>query len=429
MLSDPSFGGSGGTVLLHTTDWVTPGGRFASGGELLGLAEQADGALVAAGFMETQLAVARFTSDGVLDPSFGGKGVVTLHVGPPGAGAVASAVAVQSDGKIVVAGRTRFDCDLDDPSCARIRQAVVARFDADGSLDPSFGTGGILLLDAGEAYTEIAQGGLALEPSGRIVVGGNTESPDGPRYTFVARLTAAGALDVDFGHGGVTLIDTGHGSSAPGARFGGLARTATGGLAVTATDPGADGKTVVARLADSGGHPGVIGLAATELRVGEGSDARFVVRRTGGTQGTISVEYATTYATWADYADFRAEFGTLTWPDGDDDGRTIAIPVTMDLLVEDNEWFGLQLSNVGGGAALATTDGTVWITDVNRNAGELQFLAADLTVSEGPFAVLDRHANRWQHGRRRRAVRDGERVGRRGWDFDRLERHVALGQR
>ncbi len=393
---DPSFGGSGGTVLLHTTDWVVPETKFASGGELLGLAEQADGALVAAGFMETQLAVARFSADGVLDPTFGAQGVVTLQVGPHGAVAVASAVAVQSDGKIVVAGRTRFDCDLDDPSCKRVRQAVVARFDADGSLDPSLGTGGILLLDAGEAYTEIAQGGLALEPSGRIVVGGNTESPDGPRYTFVARLTAAGALDVDFGHGGVTLIDTGHGSSAPGARFGGLARTATGGLAVTATDPGADGTTVVARLADSGGHPGVIGLAATQLRAGEGSDARFVVRRTGGTQGTISAEYATTYATdpWdpgsvaADYADFRAESGTLTWPDGDDTERTIAIPVTMDLLVEDNEWFGLQLSNVGGGATLAATDGAVWITDVNRNAGELQFVAAEMTVSEGAFAML-----------------------------------------
>jgi uncharacterized delta-60 repeat protein len=396
---DPSFGGSG-TVLLHTTDWVTPESKFASGGELLGLTEQPDGALVAAGFMETQLAVARFSADGVLDRTFGAKGVVTLHVGPPGAAAIASAVAMQGDGKIVAAGRTRFDCDLDDPSCERVRQAVVARFDADGRLDPSFGTGGILLLDAGEAYTEIAQGGLALEASGRIVVGGNTESPDGPRYTFVARLTAAGALDVDFGHGGVTLIDTGHGSSAPGARFGGLARTATGGLAVTATDPGADGKTVVARLADSGGHPGVIGLAATELTVGEGSDARFVVHRTGGAQGTVSVQYAT-YASsrgaWdygppsediADSADFRAESGTLTWSDGDATERTIAIPLTMDMVIEDNESFGFALSDVGGGAALAATDGTVWITDVNRNAGELQFAAAEMTVSERSFAML-----------------------------------------
>ena len=392
---DPSFGGSGGTVLLHTTDWVTPVSNSPAGGELLGLTAQADGALVAAGFMETQLAVARFSADGVLDRTFGAQGVVTLQVGPAGAAAIASAVAVQSDGKIVVAGRTRFDCDLDDPSCKRVRQGVVARFDADGSLDASFGIGGMVLLDAGEAYTEITQGGLALDPSGRIVVGGNTEAPDGPHYAFVARLTAAGALDGGFGNAGVTLIDTGHGSSASGALFGGLARTAAGGFLVTATDPGDDGKTVVAQLADSGGHPGVIGLAKTELTADEGSDARFVVRRTGGTQGTVSVDYAT-YAPdpqgdpgpAADAADFQAESGTLTWPDGDGTERTIAIPVTMDLVVEDKEWFGLQLSNVGGGAALAATDGTVWITDVNRNAGELQFLAPDLAVSEGNIAVL-----------------------------------------
>ncbi len=401
---DPSFGGSGGTVLLHTTDWVTPGGKFAGGkfalgGELLGLAEQADGALVAAGFMETQLAVARFSADGVLDPTFGGKGVVTLQVGPAGAAAIASAVAVQSDGKIVVAGRTRFDCDLDDPSCKRVRRGVVARFNADGALDASFGTGGVALLDAGEPYTEITQGGLALEPSGRIVVGGNAESPDGPHYVFVARLTSAGALDVDFGNAGVTLVDTGYGYSSPGGGFGGLARTATGALTVAATDPSNDATTVVAQLADSGGHPGVIGLSKAWLNVGEGSDAHFVVRRTGGTQGTVSVSYATYLLdpslVWedgtiaADAADFQAESGTLTWPDGDATERTIAIPLTMDMVVEPNESFGFELSNVSGGAALATTEGGVSIVDVNANAGELQFAADVATAPEGAFAVLN----------------------------------------
>jgi uncharacterized delta-60 repeat protein len=396
---DPSFGGSGGTVLLHATDWVTPVSNSPAGGELLGLAEQADGALVAAGFMDTQLAVAQFSADGVLDPTFGAKGVVTLQVGPAGAAAIASAVAVQSDGKIVVAGRTRFDCDLDDPSCKQVRQAVVARFEADGSLDAGFGTGGIVLLDAGEPYTEITQHGLALEPSGRIVVGGDTESADGPHYAFVARLTAAGVLDIDFGNGGVALIDSGHDSVAPAGGFGGLVRTATGALAVAATNPTYDGTTVVAKLTDSGGHPGVIGLTKTGLDVGEGSDARFVVRRTGGTQGAVSVDYRTYLVDpslqWedgtiaADAADFRAESGTLTWADGDATERTIAIPLTMDVVIEPNESFGFELSNVSGGAALSTADGYVLIVDVNANAGELQFAADVVTAPEGAFAVLN----------------------------------------
>lgn len=92
------------------------------------------------------------------------------------------ALAVQSDGKIVVAGVAS--------TTPASRDAIVVRLLDDGTFDPAFGTGGVAFVDAGGDDSGIC---LTLDRSGRVVVGGATGSQG-----LVARLTSAGVLDTTF---------------------------------------------------------------------------------------------------------------------------------------------------------------------------------------------------------------------------------------
>jgi uncharacterized delta-60 repeat protein len=182
---DGSFG-DGGAKLIDFA-----GGRnFAEA-----LALQADGKIVVAGDaadatrQDEDFALARLTSDGQLDPSFGADGHVRTDF--PGGSAGASAVVVQPDGKIVAVGRagTGFN-RLCSPSCSY----ALARYNPDGSLDPSFGGGG--LVTQGFATPSYAQA-VVVQPDGKIVAVGSAR---------VVRFTRQGALDSAFGSGG--SIDT-----------------------------------------------------------------------------------------------------------------------------------------------------------------------------------------------------------------------------
>lgn len=117
---DLTFGGTGKVTTAIGSN---------SGGNCVKI--QNDGKIVVVGYSETMIAVARYKSDGSLDESFGGTGTITT---PVRSGAEAKSVAIQSDGKIVVAGRTEYPRDF-----------VVARYNADGSLDTSFGGIGIVI--------------------------------------------------------------------------------------------------------------------------------------------------------------------------------------------------------------------------------------------------------------------------------------------
>lgn len=163
------------------------------------MAVQADGRIVVAGSSRDAdsarygIVVLRFNADGTPDASFGAaapgslrNGVVSLDVG--GAQAFARAVAVQADGRIVVAG-TRLD---DDGSS----HVVVRRLNADGTPDPSFRAGGP---GAAAGTVRLAVGGgrdvaraAVLQPDGRLLVAGEHEEP-GTRDIFVARLLTSPA--------------------------------------------------------------------------------------------------------------------------------------------------------------------------------------------------------------------------------------------
>jgi uncharacterized delta-60 repeat protein len=162
------------------------------------LAVPPDGNIIAAGTdssngSATLFALIRYTPDGTLDPSFGSSGIVTTPIGDY---AEARAVAIQPDGKIVVAGSSRAPGDL-------AYHFAVVRYNADGSLDPSFGAGGIVTTAIN--VEDIAYA-LALQPDGKIVVAGS--SYNGSQQVFaVVRYEHDGSPDAGFGSGGSVTTD------------------------------------------------------------------------------------------------------------------------------------------------------------------------------------------------------------------------------
>ena len=152
------------------------------------MAVQSDGRIVVVGYSGNDIALARYHGDGSLDASFGSGGKVTTAA--PGLTTTgASAVALQPDGKIVVAGN-------------RGRNAVVARYTRSGSLDASFGGGGQVVTDLGSTLDTFRA--IALRRDGSIVVAGYSGSGSGFQFALV-QYTAGGDLDDSFGNGGKVL--------------------------------------------------------------------------------------------------------------------------------------------------------------------------------------------------------------------------------
>jgi uncharacterized delta-60 repeat protein len=157
-----------------------------------------DGGIVAVGrtdaasFTNTDFGVVRYLPDGAPNPGFGSGGVVTTDV--LGGGDQANAVAVQPDGKIVVAGfATRSGIDGD---------VALVRYDADGTPDDTFGTHGVVTTDLGTRSDDARA--VVVQPDGRIVVAGTADED-----IALARYTSAGQLDGSFGTGGTTVTDLG----------------------------------------------------------------------------------------------------------------------------------------------------------------------------------------------------------------------------
>ncbi len=162
------------------------------GGDRSAMALQADGKIVMVGGTFTDFILARFNADGSLDSGFGVGGKVTTDM-VSGEGEEALGVAIQSDGRIVVVGTTGT------PGPGGPVNFALARYNANGSLDASFGTGGKVSSGViGRAFA------VAIQPDGRIVVAG-----DEPTIGDVAlaRYNANGSLDASFGSGGQLTTD------------------------------------------------------------------------------------------------------------------------------------------------------------------------------------------------------------------------------
>jgi uncharacterized delta-60 repeat protein len=213
---DPTFG-NGGLVM---TDFG-PGDDFARD-----VALQPDGKIIVAGAGTPtggyDFTLARYNSDGSPDMSFGAGGIVTTDFRTFD---LVYALALQPDGKIVVAGNSWFDTD----------DFAVARYNSDGSLDVSFGPGGIVTTDLGD--NEYANA-VAIQPDGRILLAGTSLHGMLPAQTSqfaLIRYTSDGSLDTTFDADGIVITDFGS--------------SLDGGNAVTLLP---DGKILVAGFGSNG---------------------------------------------------------------------------------------------------------------------------------------------------------------------------------
>jgi uncharacterized delta-60 repeat protein len=188
---DKSFG-SGGTVLTQI-----PGGD----GQAYSIAVQTDGKIVIGGIASSGtafgLSLARYDASGSPDSSFGNNGL--LIVGGNSLGEAVD-VLMQPDGKIVAVGSVNFSNSKD---------FAVLRFNPDGSPDAGFGTGGKVLT----AVSDVSDAALAgaLQPDGKIVVAGYSHNyATGSNFkAALVRYNSNGALDTTFGTGGIVSAPAG----------------------------------------------------------------------------------------------------------------------------------------------------------------------------------------------------------------------------
>jgi uncharacterized delta-60 repeat protein len=200
---DPGFGGGAGWV--RTLEVRTGEGNYLPRGAE-DVALQPDGKVVAAGELQDggsawYFGVFRYDADGSLDTSFGRGGWTAVDLGSfehP------RAVAVQPDGRIVVAGET--DCDT-------ARCFAAMRFNPDGGVDTSFGAGGVV---RHEFYLNAAWANdVAIDRRGRIVLAGSRlrgGDAQNSEVVCVMRLLPDGRPDPGFSGDGVALIDHGYGN-------------------------------------------------------------------------------------------------------------------------------------------------------------------------------------------------------------------------
>ena len=196
---DPSFGVDG----MVTTDFGDGTDEIARA-----IALQSDGKIVVAGTFDNfqsneDFALARYLSSGALDPSFGSEGTVITDFG---AEETVTALAIQPDGKIVVAGFSENSVSFS------ISDIALARYLPNGTLDSSFGGDGMVTTDF--SAREVAHA-LVIQPNGKIVVAGSSANLSLFSHDMaLVRYLPNGTLDSSFGINGMVTTDFGDGQAA-----------------------------------------------------------------------------------------------------------------------------------------------------------------------------------------------------------------------
>jgi uncharacterized delta-60 repeat protein len=189
---DTTFGGGNG--------WVSTGFQQAPQDSYAkSVIQQADGKLVVVGSSNnykdnTDFALARYNEDGGIDTDFGVGGKVTTVIGSINESAYS--VVQQADGKLVTAGIS-YSGNKED--------FALVRYNADGTLDTSFGEGGKVTTDVGSGYDEAYS--VIQQSDGKLLVGGTAFG-----LFALARYNMDGTLDTSFGVGGKVTTDVGSGN-------------------------------------------------------------------------------------------------------------------------------------------------------------------------------------------------------------------------
>ena len=158
---------------------------------------QADGKIVVAGNSDDDFALVRYNIDGSLDSSFDSDGKLTTNFGI--GSAVGKSIAIQSDGKLVVAG-------LGDNGTSNI-DFILVRYNADGSLDNSFDSDGKVFTDFGSS-TDDKGNSIIIQADGKMVVAGSSSNGSNSDFAL-ARYNTDGSLDLTFDNDGRLLTDFG----------------------------------------------------------------------------------------------------------------------------------------------------------------------------------------------------------------------------
>jgi len=166
-----------------------------------GVAIQADGKIIVAGVTTSvvtgnDFVCVRYNADGTLDTTFGTGGIVTTDV-QLGSDDVASDVAIQSDGKIILGGSS------DDGSQ---KKAALVRYNTDGTLDTSFGTSGKVVTSFELSQASEIKVLKIHALTGNIIVGGNTVVTTNKAKPVIARYTSSGVLDTSFNTNGIKTL-------------------------------------------------------------------------------------------------------------------------------------------------------------------------------------------------------------------------------
>lgn len=201
---DTGFGTNGEVITNIPT--TNPG--FLGGGTAI---ELSDGKLLVAGHLEANggpndnqgtLILARYNSNGSLDTSFGVDGISSFQINATSS--FSGEAIVDASGRILIVGYTINAPDQE--------LAFLARLNANGTLDTTFGTNGIVTTTFGTTMLGTAAFSVVLQADGNIVIAGATVSEDDPTFEFIgdfalARYTASGTLDTTFGNSGYVLTD------------------------------------------------------------------------------------------------------------------------------------------------------------------------------------------------------------------------------
>jgi uncharacterized delta-60 repeat protein len=181
------------------------------------MALQPDGKILVTGWSDVidkgtlsgDMALLRYNANGTLDKTFNGSGIVTTGFGKSSSDEAGAVLVQPADGKIVIAGRAGTDLGL-------------ARYNTNGSLDASFGSGGLARFHMNGVIAEPDSGFLirmVLQPDGRLDVSATISVLTAPNtydnFALLARVNSNGTLDGSFGSGGVVVAALGQSLSQP----------------------------------------------------------------------------------------------------------------------------------------------------------------------------------------------------------------------